>query len=153
MYYFAELSILFFNVRKCYKFVKNFVAFAHSLQLFRKPRGLWRKYLSMALQPFVGPWPLFRFLILYTVGRTPWTRDQLVARPLPKRRTTQTQIPWVGFEPTTPVFERVKTVHASDRAATVIGMWMKYTEQKFRSFVSTLLPKHISLRWIFSDLR
>jgi hypothetical protein len=45
----------------------------------------------LVLQPFVGPWPLFSFLILYTVGRTPWTRDQLVARPLPKRRTAQTQ--------------------------------------------------------------
>jgi hypothetical protein len=27
----------------------------------------------------------------------------------------------VGFETTMPVFERAKTVHASDRAATVIG--------------------------------
>jgi hypothetical protein len=27
----------------------------------------------------------------------------------------------VGFEPTTPVFEQVKTVHALDCAATVIG--------------------------------
>jgi hypothetical protein len=27
----------------------------------------------------------------------------------------------VGFEPTTPVFERVKTAHALDRAVTVIG--------------------------------
>jgi hypothetical protein len=27
----------------------------------------------------------------------------------------------VGFEPTIPVFERVKTVHALDRAATVIN--------------------------------
>jgi hypothetical protein len=33
----------------------------------------------------------FTFLILYTVGRTPWTRDQPVARPLPTYRTTQTQ--------------------------------------------------------------
>jgi hypothetical protein len=30
-------------------------------------------YLSMALQPFIGHWPLLIFLILYTVGRTPWT--------------------------------------------------------------------------------
>jgi hypothetical protein len=29
--------------------------------------------LSMALQPFVGPWQTFQFLDLYTVGRTPWT--------------------------------------------------------------------------------
>jgi hypothetical protein len=28
----------------------------------------------------------------------------------------------VGFEPTTPVFERVKTVHALDSAATVMGI-------------------------------
>jgi hypothetical protein len=27
----------------------------------------------------------------FTVGRTAWTSDQLVARPLPKHRTTQTQ--------------------------------------------------------------
>lgn len=27
----------------------------------------------MALQPFVGPWPLFSFVILYAVGMTPWT--------------------------------------------------------------------------------
>jgi hypothetical protein len=30
-------------------------------------------------------------------------------------------MPWEGLEPTTPAFERAKTVHAVDRAATVIG--------------------------------
>jgi hypothetical protein len=30
-------------------------------------------------------------------------------------------MPQVGFEPTIPVFELAKTVHASDRAANVIG--------------------------------
>jgi hypothetical protein len=85
-------------------------------------------YLSTALQPFFGPWPLFSSLILYTVGRTPWTGDQPVARPLPIHKTTQTQnkrtrtsMPQVGFELTIPVFERAKTVHALDRAVTVIG--------------------------------
>jgi hypothetical protein len=39
--------------------------------------------LSMALQLFVGTWPLFSFLFLYTVGGTPWTGDQPVARLLP----------------------------------------------------------------------
>jgi hypothetical protein len=70
----------------------------------------------------------FSFLIQYTVGRTPWTEDQPIARPLPTHSTTQTQnkctqtsIPWVGFEPTIPVFERAKTSHALDHAATVIG--------------------------------
>jgi hypothetical protein len=31
-------------------------------------------------------------------------------------------MPWVGFEPTIPAFERAKTVHALDRAVTVIGI-------------------------------
>jgi hypothetical protein len=34
---------------------------------------------------------------------------------------TQTSMPRVGFEPTIPAFERAKTIHALDRAATVIG--------------------------------
>jgi hypothetical protein len=85
--------------------------------------------LSLAIQPLVGPWPLFSFLILYTVGRTPWTGDQPAARSLPIHRTTQTQnkrtqtsMP-LGFEPTTPVFEGAKTLHALDRTATVISLW------------------------------
>jgi hypothetical protein len=51
----------------------------------------------------------------------------LLRKPLPTHRTaqpqnkhTQTSMPRVAFEPTIPVFERTKTVHASDRAATVI---------------------------------
>jgi hypothetical protein len=79
--------------------------------------------LSMALQPFVGPWPLFfSFLIFYTVGRTPLTGDQAVPRPLSAQTTTQTQnkrtqtsMPKVGFEPTIPVSEQVKTFHALDQ--------------------------------------
>jgi hypothetical protein len=84
--------------------------------------------IPMALQSCVGPWPLFfSFLTLYTVGRTPLTGDQPVARPLPTHRSTQnkrtqTSMPRVRFEPTIPAFERAKTVHALDRAASVIGI-------------------------------
>jgi hypothetical protein len=74
--------------------------------------------LSMALQLFVGPWLLFQFLNLYTVVTTPWTGHQPVLRSLPTHRTTQTpnkrtqtSVPRVAFETTTPVFERAKTVH------------------------------------------
>jgi hypothetical protein len=80
----------------------------------------------MAVQPFDN-WEFFSILILYTVGRTPWKGDQPVARPLPTCRTTQTQNKctrihaFVGFEPTIPVFELAKTVHALERAVTVIG--------------------------------
>jgi hypothetical protein len=75
-----------------------------------------------------GPWPIFQFLNPHRVGRTSWTGDQPVARPLPTHTTQtqnkriQTSMPWVGFEHTTPVLQRAKTVHALDSAATVIGV-------------------------------
>jgi hypothetical protein len=97
----------------------------------------------MALQPLWTLAPLFQFLNLYTVGRTPCTGAQPVARPLPIHRTTQTQnkrtqtfMPKVDFEPTIPVFERAKTVHALDRAATVIGLfsvYFTYIKKKIRN--------------------
>jgi hypothetical protein len=120
----------------------------------------------MALQPFVGPWPLFSFLILYTVCRTPWTVDQPVSRPLPTHRTTQTQnkrtqtsMPLVGFEPTIPAFEREKTVHALDRAATVIGPrrdlcsfyfkhWlMKITNNSVRTEYLVFMSEFLGVSW------
>jgi hypothetical protein len=78
--------------------------------------------------PLLGFGRFFSFFIFYTVSRTPLTGDQPIPRPLPAHRTTQTQtkrtqtlMPRVGFEPKIPVFERAKTVHAIDRATTVIG--------------------------------
>jgi hypothetical protein len=70
----------------------------------------------------------FSISILYTVGRTSWAGDQPVARPLPAHTTAQTlnkriqtSMPQVRFEPTIPVLERPKMVHASHGAGTVIG--------------------------------
>jgi hypothetical protein len=41
----------------------------------------------------------------------------------------------VGFEPTTPVFERAKTVHALDRATTVSGSFsFSLVRYKWRYF-------------------
>jgi hypothetical protein len=84
--------------------------------------------------PLLDPGRFFSFLIFYRVGRTPWTGDQSVDRPLPAHRTALTQIkriqtsmPQGGFEPTIPVFEWAKTVHALHRAATVISNAMCYT--------------------------
>jgi hypothetical protein len=70
----------------------------------------------IVLQHLLGPGLFFSFVIFffYTNGRTPWTRDQPVARPLLTDRATQTEethtqtsMPWVEFEPTI-----AKTVHA-----------------------------------------
>jgi hypothetical protein len=89
---------------------------------------------------------LFSFLIFYTVSRTPWTGDQPLARPLPANRTAQTQnkrtqtsMPRVGFEPATPVFERAKTFHALDRAATVIGEVVSIAERKDYKVYKTII--------------
>jgi hypothetical protein len=42
--------------------------------------------------PFLGLGRFFSFLILYTVGRTPWTEDQPVAaKPIPTHGATETQ--------------------------------------------------------------
>jgi hypothetical protein len=47
--------------------------------------------LQWLFQPIQGPGLLFSFVSFFTDGGTPLTSDQLVARPLPKHRTTQTQ--------------------------------------------------------------
>jgi hypothetical protein len=89
-------------------------------------------YICISLYGCTASWTsatFFSFLIQYTVGRTPWTGVQPVARPQPTHRTTQTQnkhtqtsMPRVGFQPMTPMFKRVKTVHALDHTATVISI-------------------------------
>jgi hypothetical protein len=64
-----------------------------------------------------------------TVGRTPWTSDQLVVRLLPvyKHRKThaknkhQTFISEVGFQTALTVSELAKTVHGLYHSATITG--------------------------------
>jgi hypothetical protein len=77
--------------------------------------------LSIALQPF-GPWPLFSFLV-YTQSVGPLGRGSSRRKGATyfQNKRTKTSMPRVGLEPTIPVFERVKTVHALDRAAIAIG--------------------------------
>jgi hypothetical protein len=47
-------------------------------------------------------------------------------------------MPQVRFESVTPVFERAKTVHALDRAATVIGPTRTLLQQIYRQTTITL---------------
>jgi hypothetical protein len=49
------------------------------------------KILLWLYSPLLGLGRFFRSLILYRVGRAPWTRDQPVAMPISIHRTTQTQ--------------------------------------------------------------
>jgi hypothetical protein len=84
--------------------------------------------------------------------------DQPVAKALPTHRTTQTQnkgtqtfMPRVGFEPTIPVFERVKTVHALDRAATLFGVLNNIAP--LRELIDAIFNLHIAMCSIFAFLR
>jgi hypothetical protein len=95
--------------------------------------------LCRALASFSISW------FFYTVGRTPWTGNQPVARPLLAHRTaqiqskgTQTSMPQVKFAPTIPALERAKTVHVLDRVATVTGrVWSKPSNNKHYSICWT----------------
>jgi hypothetical protein len=62
-----------------------------------------------------------------------------------QNKRTQTSMPRVGFEPTIPVFERAKTVHALDRAVTPIGLLVLYGDLKqrpiFMLFLHRVHPK------------
>jgi hypothetical protein len=86
----------------------------------------------------------FSFLILYTVCKTPCTGDQPAARPIPTYRTTQTQnkrretsLPWGGFKPTIPMFERATTLHALDRTGTVIDAKVLNRTQRLSLYTSS----------------
>jgi hypothetical protein len=63
----------------------------------RKPKYSEKIYPSVTfffhwLYSPLGPWPLIsQFHDHFSDGKTPWTSDQLVTRPLPKHRTTQIQ--------------------------------------------------------------
>jgi hypothetical protein len=59
--------------------------------------------------------PVVVVMLLFCCSGTIWNTNT-------EKTHTQTPMPLVGFEPTIAAFERAKTVHTSDSAATVIGM-------------------------------
>jgi hypothetical protein len=54
----------------------------------------------------------------------------------------------VGFEPTVPASEQVKTVHASDRSATVTG-WSGYIDRHFLHLDTKNINTDVSFLWYF----
>jgi hypothetical protein len=91
-------------------------------------------YLSMALQSF--DWTFAAFQFLDSLHSRYDSLDGGLGRRMAAtctHRTAQTQnkrteisMPQVGFEPTIPVFERAKTVHALNKPATVFGIFGLY---------------------------
>jgi hypothetical protein len=113
------------NISPCFFVIHVNNTFPHRSRCFQ-PLSL-SLSLSLWLYSPLDLGLFFSFFILYTVGRTPWTGDQPVTRPLHTHRTTQTQIkriqtsmPRMRFEFMRPVTERSKKVHALDRAVTAI---------------------------------
>jgi hypothetical protein len=91
-------------------------------------------------------------LILYKVGRTPWTEISpsqgryLHIEQHKQNKHTQTFMPRVGFEPTIPAFKRAKTVHALNRGATVIG-------HPYTSFYKHISSKQMNVRSMVTRTR
>jgi hypothetical protein len=82
----------------------------------------------MALQTFIGPWPLLQFRnhFFTNVGLLGRVISRSQGRNLHagqnKRSINAHRYPSLtGMEPTIPPFQRAKTVHALDRTVTVIG--------------------------------
>jgi hypothetical protein len=137
-----NLTIIYRSVHIKKILVRNFLQ-SHVTSLLSSPNiyglGLPLQYLSsydgeyfihsfihssVALQPFVGPWPLLQFRnLVYTVGRTPWTSDQPVTRPPSTHRINAHSQPCPEWDLNPrPVFERMKTFHTLDCATAVIGL-------------------------------
>jgi hypothetical protein len=127
------------------KFISSFDNESQTHGTKRASRLILFLSLSMALQPF-EPGRFYSFSILYTVGRTPWTGNQPVGRPLylhkeqHKHRINAHRHQCLGWN-SIPVFERAKTVHALDRAATVIGL-AEFLMIKIQSFRRSIQLKN-----------
>jgi hypothetical protein len=82
--------ILLLKMTAFYIIYKGFVSMQKAWNLHRLGGNLRSHFFYWLYSPY-RPWPLFQFPDLFTLGRTPWTSDQLVAMSLSKHSTTQTQ--------------------------------------------------------------
>jgi hypothetical protein len=83
--------------------------------------------LGLRLSPWNSPFH-FDFLDLrQSIGLLGWVTSSSQGLCLytntESQHKHQTSMPWVGFEPTIAASERAKTVHGSDRSASVTGFW------------------------------
>jgi hypothetical protein len=110
-----------------------FITLKHCKTLIKTEMLLWIYFLTYLIRSSYTLWcrGCFFFFGHFTDGRTPWTSDQLVARPLHKHRTTQTQNKHIhiqnihvlcGIGTHDPGFRTSEeSIHPLDRSATVTG--------------------------------
>jgi hypothetical protein len=90
-------------------------------------------------------WALASFYVpdLFTIGRTPWTSDQLVARPLPKHMSAQTQNKHI-YTPNTHALSGIRTRDHIARASEDSSCLrpLGYRNRLYNSYVLNILkPK------------
>jgi hypothetical protein len=90
------------------KYRHNFTLKLLSHSLGGLPTYLW------LWSPLLDLGHFFSSLILYTVGRTPWTGDQSVARALPAHRTTQTETKRIDIDPLSGIRTHDPSVRANE---------------------------------------
>jgi hypothetical protein len=77
-----------------------------------------------------------------------WTQDNTNTN-----KRSQTSMSQVEFEPTIPVFELVKTVHALERSATVIGSTYTRNCNSVGEIITELpLTKLVNAYWIINNI-
>jgi hypothetical protein len=127
------------SVIQKYGYIKyGFITTNIQFQIASKSRTIFNKmnprinraiYLHMVLQPFF--WALAPFSVSWSFTQSVGFLGPRISLSLghylhtgqhKHNIKTQTSMPWVGFEPTIPVFKWEKTVHALDRTGTVTGL-------------------------------
>jgi hypothetical protein len=86
-------------------------------------RTTWSFIHQRLYSPLLGPGLFFSFVI-YTDGRTPWTSDQPVARPLPSHRTTQIQNKCAHRHPCLEWDSNPRSQRSSERRQFVWPPWL-----------------------------
>jgi hypothetical protein len=113
-------------------------------------------YLSVSLQLL---WILAAFSVsksIQSVGLLGRGISPSQGRYVHTEQHKQTSMTWVGLEPTIPVFLRAKTVHALDRAATVIGPLQQspphYSWELVEHHLHGMMPSY-KIKFFFALLR
>jgi hypothetical protein len=107
--------------------------------------------LSPCLPLCIGPWLFFQFLNPIHRRWDSWDGGSVrrKAAACTQNKSTQTSMPWVGFETTIPSFKRAKTVHVLDRTATVIAT-EDVLGSEIYSVVSDISDFDTICRWVIN---
>jgi hypothetical protein len=150
MYAFELCLLLFFTSRSMTEMWKKLEMHCQRVKIIKKERLsvniLSLSFLLPSIWSITHPWKaLFHFSFL-TLWRGIWQLQggYQYRTTQTHNKPTETSMYWVGFEPTIPVSERTKTVHASNRVATVMDCPLIY--EYINHYIPPELTKSTRLR-------